>query len=174
MDTRAIQHITEDQVLASAGLDAYVFSMLLPAGYQIHGNQHSSYRVVIMFPVHYMHTKGTLDLPDPGAARNSTSNETTFFNRLPAKRLLANLPYRAKQRNESDGRCTAKMLPSETMLWLYLDVRLSLLRDCLVSHCLGDQRRSFEYGKHTLAANRQLQIGPSGCPAFPRSYVQKK
>ena len=69
-----------------------------------------------MFPVHYVHTGG-VGLPDPGAARNSTSNETSASSGYQPYNFMPIHP--AAKKNESiddDG----EVSPSETMLWLYL------------------------------------------------------
>ena len=73
-------------------------------------------QLVIMFPVHYTHTGG-VGLPDPGAAQNSTTNNT--------ESEYAYHPYTFLQSYHSTGKNGSvenegEIPPSETMLWLYL------------------------------------------------------
>lgn len=107
--------ITEEQVLASAGLDAYVFLCFFRLAVKFTAITFFL-QLAIMFPVHYMHTGG-VGLPNPGAARNSTSNDTTPS--LVYQPYNFSPIYRAVKKHgskENDG----EVSPSETMLWLYL------------------------------------------------------
>ena len=73
-------------------------------------------QLVIMFPVHYMHTGG-VGLPGPGAARNSTTNDT--FSSSVYHPYNFSPISRAAKKNESIEE-DDEIPPSETMLWLYL------------------------------------------------------
>ena len=108
--------ITEEQVLASAGLDAYVFLSFFRLAIKFTAITFVL-QLAIMFPVHYSHT-GDMGLPDPGAARNSSSNDTSAssvyrpYNFSPV--------YDTAKKNDTVVQDDGEVAPSETMLWLYL------------------------------------------------------
>ena len=110
-----LYRITEEQVLASAGLDAYVFLGFFRMAVKFTAITFFL-QLVIMFPVHYTHTGG-VGLPDPEAAQNSTTNHTSSANAYHPYAFSPNFNMMSKNRSAEEHR---EIPPSETMLWLYL------------------------------------------------------
>ena len=111
----SLYRITDEQVLASAGLDAYVFLGFFRMAIKFTAITFFL-QLVVMFPVHYTHTGG-VGLPDPGAAQNSTTNHTGSPDIYHPYSFSTAYYVMSKDRStEKNG----EVPPSETMLWLYL------------------------------------------------------
>ncbi len=109
-----LYRVTEEQVLASAGLDAYVFLAFFRMAVKFTAITFFL-QLVIMFPVHYKHTGG-VGLPDPGAAGNSSTNDTEYSSAYQPYTFASEYYTSAKDASGEEDR---EVAPSETMLWLY-------------------------------------------------------
>ncbi|KAG8525358.1 uncharacterized protein KY384_009002 [Bacidia gigantensis] len=97
----ALYRITEEQVLASAGLDAYVFLSFFRMAIKFVAVTFF-FQLVVMLPVHYTDT-GDWGIPSPIKSNNETSNQTTSGTMLLRK---------GAEDDEPEA--------SERMLWLYV------------------------------------------------------
>ena len=162
-----LYRITEEQVLASAGLDAYVFLGFFRMAVKFTAITFFL-QLVIMFPVHYKHTGG-VGLPNPGpAGNNSSSNETDSMNTYRPYTFASNYYPMAK---DASGDEDQEVPPSETMLWLYLMfvyLFTSILLWLIVSETKKIIRvRQAYLGSQSTITDRTIRL--SGIPEALRS-----
>ncbi|KAL9103872.1 MAG: hypothetical protein Q9163_001109 [Psora crenata] len=108
----ALYRITEEEVLASAGLDAFVFLSFFRMAINFIAITFFL-QLVVMLPVHH-HDTGNWGLPNPVQTGNSTSNDTALYRYSPLWVLSSPLSMLEK----SPG--TDEKEPSDRMLWLYV------------------------------------------------------